>query len=61
MLRVSMEHLGNILKETSFKKSFNGKVVFVFKVYYFKMFAVKNLPEMMIFFQKVTYQYFMNY
>ena len=33
ILRVSGEHLGNILKENSFKKVFDGKVVIVLKVY----------------------------
>ena len=33
MFRTSREHLGNILKENIFKKIFDGKVVFVLKMY----------------------------
>ena len=33
MFRTAKEHLGNILKENIFKKIYNGKVVFVLKMY----------------------------
>ena len=33
MFRTAREHLGNILKENIFKKVFDGKVVFVLKMY----------------------------
>ena len=43
MFWASREHLGNILKENIFKNIFNGKVVFVLKMYDL---TIKNIDLM---------------